>query len=332
MPFGQRTRRSIKPQLEPMERRALLSTFVGHPEVVSSVSAMRAARGRVVDKSFLPNTTVDPKANPKFVAQLKRALKQIRQLAASDPGSPINQLLNELKSVPIVIHQRPARDASNITSSTPPGQKAVISWGYKDTPTYADGATKNPSATLLHELTHAWEQYKGINSDETLPVRAENYILWRLNETQRISYEGGLFPPGQVEWPEAANPPAIDETPPATNDPPQSGFDDPTVISDGSLGWSEALGSIEATKAFLAGKPFSTTEFPGHSDPYDAARALLGYPGEAGTKFQQVKSMMQQAVTLADTDFPAAAELLIQGRLIANQAIQILGGPFPREL
>jgi hypothetical protein len=118
----------------------------------------------------------------------------------------------------------------------------------------------------------------------------------------------------------------------ATKDPPQSGFDDPTVISDGSLGWSEALGSIEATQAFLAGKPFSTTEFPGHSDPYDAARALLGYPGEAGAKFQQVKSMMQQAVTLADTDFPAAAELLIQGRLIANQAIQILGGPFPREL
>src|SRR6266511_1000835 len=82
--------------------------------------------------------------------------------------SPINRLLKGLRPIPITIHPRPATDHSNITMPSQRGQPVQIFWSPTESGSYDDGASKLPCATLLHELTHAWQNYNGEYSNEDL--------------------------------------------------------------------------------------------------------------------------------------------------------------------
>jgi len=100
------------------------------------------------------------------------------------------------------------------------GQPVQIFWSPTESGSYDDGASKLPCATLLHELTHAWQNYNGEYSNEDLlafehePVRAENWVIWRLlgdRGKQRTTYGDPPMPlpPPPVVWPQARWPRAL---------------------------------------------------------------------------------------------------------------------------
>ena len=155
----------------------------------------------------LPRVNASGDAGPQFTAAVKGCLAKIQCMAMADRGSPINRLLAALTSIPVTIHPRPPTDTSNATASSPPGQPVDIYWSPTDSGRYTDGASKIPCATLLHELTHAWENYNGLDNGELQAVRSENWFIWRQRGTQRTQYSGTPLPPGQVVWPQAATPP-----------------------------------------------------------------------------------------------------------------------------
>jgi hypothetical protein len=345
-----RTSNVRKPQVEPMEPRALLSATAAlrgaAPEVSGSLGVTRElapdeARANVPDRSFLPETTVARGAKSSFIKQLKRDLKEISRQAAADPGSPINNLLNELKSVPIVIHPRPKTDTSNVTASTQPGQPAQVYWSPTDTSPYSDGASKIPAATLLHELTHAWEMYHGYDNGEVEAVRAENWLIWRLGGTQRTSYDGTPLPADQVIWPGAANPPAppsgtdssgtdssgtdTSQNPPADTSPPTS-TTDPEVLAAAYQGWLDAIASVLDAEAFIDGGSDLRTSGVGPEEPYAAARSLLGTSGQAGTDLQTANSLITQAAQEGEANnFTDVGNDFSQARIQINVAFRILG-------
>jgi hypothetical protein len=153
-----------------------------------------------------PKLVASPDSSPAFKKALKDCLEMITSLASADSASPINRLLASLTSIPITVHPRAATDTSNATASSPAGKPVDIYWSPMENSRYADdGASKIPCATLLHELTHAWENYNGLDNGELQAVRAENWFIWKSKGTQRTKYGPTTLPRNSVVWPQAAN-------------------------------------------------------------------------------------------------------------------------------
>lgn len=156
---------------------------------------------------FLPKTVPGKDASLTFAAAVEGCLNMIKREAAADSQSPINRLLKALAEIPVTIHPRPAKDTSNSTAYSAPGKPVEIYWTPVDKPAYdADSAALIPCATLLHELTHAWENYNGITGNgEVVAIRAENWLIWRMKGQQRTKdADGNDLPKDQVIWPQAA--------------------------------------------------------------------------------------------------------------------------------
>jgi len=158
------------------------------------------SRGR----TFLPKVLPSRDAPPQFAKALSAYLDSIQRAAAADPGSPVNNLLKQLAEAPVTVQPRPPKDESNVTPYSPPGKPVSLTWSPSDNGRYAaDGASKSACATLLHELTHAWENYNGLDNGELQAVRAENWLIWKQGGTQRTRYNGNALPRDQVIWPAA---------------------------------------------------------------------------------------------------------------------------------
>lgn len=173
----------------------------------SAPSARRPTAPPPGPPPFLPRVKAGRGASAELAAEMNNCLNVIRRAAEADPRSPVNRLLNELREVPVAVHPRSPNDTSNATRPSAPGAAVVIQWSPYDSGAYPDdGASKIPCATLLHELTHAWENYNGYDNGEVVAVRAENWLIWKQGGTQRTKYGGVPLPRNQVVWPEAASP------------------------------------------------------------------------------------------------------------------------------
>ncbi len=144
-------------------------------------------------------------SSPQFKKSLKDCLDSIQRTAAADRASPVNRLLNGLANIPIAVHQRPATDTGNSTPYSPPGKAVDINWGLNGGSYPGDGASRIPCATLLHELTHAWENYNQYDNGEIVAVRAENWLIWKSGGRQRTQYSGTALPRNSVVWPQAGS-------------------------------------------------------------------------------------------------------------------------------
>ena len=186
------------------------------------------------DRGDFPKLVAAEDSSPTFITQIRQNLKIIERNATASKDQSIKQLLQAIKKVPITITETDAVKGDS-TAATPPGQPVMIHWNPTDTSPYLDGASNIPAAALLHELTHGVRLYRGFEPQqgvyETVPVWAENWLIWRLKGQQRQVYDYAgtplSLPADQVQWPQADKlkwnriTPAL--SPPGTSQTPSSG-------------------------------------------------------------------------------------------------------------
>ena len=139
----------------------------------------------------------------------ERAKGCLRDIALG--GSHGRDFLRKIASVPIAVSEEVGL---NWAEHAPPGRLQRIHWDPSTHGEYADGGTKLPCAILLHELTHAYEDYIGLLQGEYGAIRMENWFIWRWGAITGERYQQRFYDsfredkmPRRNLWPQPPAPP-----------------------------------------------------------------------------------------------------------------------------
>ena len=162
----------------------------------------------------------EPGASPEFRARVQGCLHDIERAGARGRRF-IRKAL-----APVQVTIVPSRGVT-WTLGTPPDLPQRVHWDPHQTGEYGDGAAKLSCAILLHELTHAYENFIDLRSGEFGPVQNENWFIWRWGKlTHRLYYQRFYYIyvergfPRTVNWPQppAPPPPGPKRLPPSAGD------------------------------------------------------------------------------------------------------------------
>jgi hypothetical protein len=139
----------------------------------------------------------------------ERVQSCLRDIALA--GSHGRDFLRKLAPVRITVGEEVGL---NWAERAPPGRSTRIHWDPHSGGEYADGAVKLPCAILLHELTHAHDNYVSLYSGEFEAMRMENWFIWRWGAITGERYQQRFYNqyrefrmPRQILWPQPPAPP-----------------------------------------------------------------------------------------------------------------------------